>query len=90
VVSPSEIVDAAHELCVEDLMPNGVSPPHEADRHNLSGELYAAAINEAGVETTGPEVIESILGVTGWDKRSPWPSHPHPDKVIEWITSRSR
>jgi len=87
MVSPTDIAVAAHRLCEEDLMPNGVSPPHEEGRHNLSGELYAAAINEAGVDCTGEQVIEAILGVTEWDKRSPWPSHPHPDKVIEWMRS---
>lgn len=83
MVEPIDIMEAAHQVCVDVLIPNQISPAHASISHAPTSALYAEAINEAGLDVTGPQVIDAIMKVTKWDKKSKWPGHPDPQKVIK-------
>ena len=79
-----DIAIAVHEICLKDLIDQGISKPHDFDQHLGTSALYAQAINEAGKgNVTGPEVAKAIIDVVKWDRKSKWPGHPDPQKVIK-------
>lgn len=87
MVEPLEIAEAAHRICEINLIPKGVSPPHDMLKHIFASGIYARHINEAGLKVSGDDVIMAILQVTKWDGLSKWPGHPDYQKVIEYLKS---
>ena len=86
MVKAYEIAEALHKRCVGNYIPNGLSPEHTVSGHNPTTSYYADIINEAGFShISGEEFIEAVMAVTNWDEKSPWPGHPHPDLVIEYL-----
>lgn len=85
---PGEIAKAAHRLCVKTLIPRGVSYDHEVGEHMASDEIYSKAINDAGLNVTGQQVIDAILELVPWDQKSRWPGHPPPERVVEHLQQR--
>lgn len=88
MIDPLDIAEAAHKVCVEQLMPKGISPQHDISLHTDTSRWYAEAINLAGLNVTGKEVVDAILKVTDWDMNSKWPGHPGPQKVIDYFRSQ--
>jgi hypothetical protein len=84
-VEPGEIRDAAHHLCEERLIPDGISPPHPASAHDASDEIYRKAINDAGLEVSGRQLVNALIAMRNWDMKSPWQPHPMPDEVVAWL-----
>jgi hypothetical protein len=88
VLVPGEIAKAAHRLCVTKLIPAGVSYDHEVGEHMASDEIYGKAVNDAGLDVTGQQVIDAVLDLVPWDQKSPWPGHPSPELVVRHLQGR--
>jgi hypothetical protein len=83
-----DIAEEAHKICVKQLIPNGISPEHEISAHILTSSFYADVLTGADAHATGKEVVEAIIRATGWDMKSPWPGHPHPDLVLAALSKQ--
>ena len=83
MVEPIDIAEAAHRICVKELIPNKISPPHDETLHTDTSKWYADAINEAGLDVTGEEIVKAIITLNKWDKKSKWAGHPGPARVVE-------
>lgn len=84
-MKPGEIAEAAHRVCVDELIPNGVSYDHGLELHAISDDVYRKAIEDAGLEVTGQQVVDAIFELVPWDRRSQWPGHPTPDQVVNHL-----
>lgn len=80
---PLDLMQAVHRICEEELIPKGLHEPHDFNQHAPTATLYYRALNRAGLgNADADKVAASIIEAAGWDKNSPWPGHPSPDKVV--------
>lgn len=86
---PIQLAIEVHKLCEEELIPKGISPKHDIMMHSYTTTYYTNALNDAGFDVTPQQAAAAILEAAEWDRDSPWPGHPSPDKVIEILTNRS-
>lgn len=85
MVKPIEIALAAHQEC-GNLIRMKLSPQHDESIHLWAGEIYANAINRAGLEATAQEIVDAIINVKLWDRKSAWTGHPDPMLVVEYLS----
>ena len=85
MIEPLDLALAWHWYCESEFIPRGISPQHDVTAHSFTTEIYANTINGAGLDTTPEDVVQAIIAVAEWDRMSPWPGHPHPDKVVEYL-----
>lgn len=90
MLNPIDIAIEVHKICEEELIPRGISLPHNIEAHSKTSPIYAQGINDAGGldHITGQQATEAIIEAAGWDKRSPWPGHPSVEKVIERLRDK--
>ena len=89
MVLPAEVAAAAHKiLCEDNLVPRGLRKPHDYLNHLDTCIMYAERVNDSGLSVSGEDVANAILITSGWDGDKPetW-RHPHPDKVIQYLSS---
>ena len=87
MVAPADIAAASHKiLCEDNLIPRGLSEPHDFLGHINTSGIYALAVNGAELPVTGEEVANAILITSEWDGDKPetW-RHPSPDVVVEYL-----
>ena len=89
MVKPIEIALAAHEICVNELIPKKISPQHDESKHLDTSAYYAYYFNDRGMgNLTGKEIVDAIIEAAKWDKDSTWFGHPEPSLVVKYFEDK--
>lgn len=91
MLEPIDFAIAIHKICEKDLIPFGRSPEHDLSGHAATSKWYVDAINTAGLDVTGEEAVNAAFAVNGWQgPEHPWPGHPNPEDVINYLIEQGR
>lgn len=58
---------------------------HDFMVHIHTSSYYAEYLNERNIDVTADKFADTVLAIAWPDRSVPWPNHPHPDTVIEYL-----